>query len=154
MTKQRCLGMVLLLAACGGTPAAQVEPATSANGAVQGFMAAVADSNFEKMASLWGSALGPASKTNQPPDWRRRIPVMQAYLRHDSFRVASDTPEADQSRRTLQVEIKRGTCTWMVPFVALKGREGSWLITQIDLAAAGNPARPCMGGPNDSVPQG
>ena len=74
MTKQWSLGTVLLLLACGGSAGAPaVEPATSARGAVQSFMQAVADSNVEKMASLWGTANGPASKTNQPPDWQRRV---------------------------------------------------------------------------------
>jgi hypothetical protein len=118
-------------------------------------MQAVADSNVEKMASLWGTASGPASQTKQPPDWQRRVAIMQAYLRNQSFRITSDVPEASQDRRTLQVEIKRDTCTWNVPFVAVKAREGSWLITQVDLAAAGNPARPCDDrGAADSAPKG
>lgn len=112
-------------------------------------MQAVADSNLDKMALLWGTANGPASKTGQPPDWERRIAIMQAYLRNDSFRIISDVPEAAENRRAQQVEIKRKTCTWTVPFVTIKARDGSWLVTQIDLAAAGNPARPCVEG--DSI---
>lgn len=114
-------------------------------------MQAVADSNLDKMANLWGTASGPAAKTNQPPDYQRRIAIMQAYLRNDSFRITSDVPEAE-SRRGLQVEIRRKSCTWTVPFTAIKTRDGSWIVTQLDLAAAGNPARPCMeGAPRDSA---
>ena len=147
MTKERWLGTLLLVAACGGgggAPAA--EPSTSASGAVRSFMQAVADSNIDKMASLWGTANGPASRTNQPPDYRRRVAIMQAYLRNQSFRITSDVPENDQNRRALQVEIRRETCTWSVPFVALKANNGNWLVTRVDLAAAGNPARPCIEG--------
>jgi hypothetical protein len=156
VTKQWCLGTVLLLVACGGGGGAPaVKPATSANGAVQSFMQAVADSNVEIMASLWGTVNGPASKTKQPPDWQRRVAIMQAYLRNQAFRITSDQPEAGPDRRALQVEIKRDTCTWSVPFVAVKTREGAWLVTQVDLAAAGNPARPCMEGVGaDSAPRG
>lgn len=118
-------------------------------------MQAVADSNVVKMANLWGTAIGPAAKTNQPPDWQRRVAIMQAYLRSESFRITSDVPEADEGRRGLLVEIKRKTCTWTVPFTAIKTRDGSWIVTQVDLAAAGNPARPCdEGAPRDSAPQG
>jgi len=153
--KQRWLGSVLLLAACGGGSAPQAQPANSASGAVRSFMQAVADSNLDKMANLWGTASGPAAKTNQPPDYRRRIAVMQAYLRNDSFRVTSDETGMDPSRRELQVEIKRSTCTWSVPFTAVKIRDDFWIVTQLDLAAAGNPARPCQeGAPADSKPQG
>ena len=118
-------------------------------------MQAVADSNLDKMASLWGTASGPAAKTNQPPDYRRRVAIMQAYLRNDSFRITSDAPELGDSRRGLTVEIKRKTCTWTVPFTAIKIQEGSWIVTQLDLAAAGNPARPCEeAAQRDSAPQG
>ena len=50
-------------------------------------MQAVADSNLQKMARLWGTSAGPAAKTNQPPDYERRIVVMQAYLRNDDYRI-------------------------------------------------------------------
>jgi len=118
-------------------------------------MQAVADSNLDKMANLWGTAAGSAAKTNSPPDYRRRLVVMQAYLRNDSFRVTSDGPGTDPSRRALQVEIKRSNCTWSVPFTAVKLRDDFWIVTQLDLAAAGNPARPCQeGAPRDSAPRG
>jgi hypothetical protein len=151
VTNHRWFGAALLLAACGGGGGAQqAQPATSAAEAVQGFMRAVADSNIDKMASLWGTANGPASKTRQPPDWERRIVIMQAYLSNDSFRVTSDVPDPDENRRAQQVEIKRQTCTWNVPFVSIKTRDGSWLVTQVDLTAAGNPARPCVEGDSAS----
>jgi hypothetical protein len=110
-------------------------------------MQAVADSNLAKMAALWGTANGPASKTGQPPDYQRRIAIMRAYLRNDSFRLTSDHPETPD-RRALRVQIKRQACEWTVPFVAVKASDGSWLVTQVDLAAAGNPARPCQEGAN------
>jgi hypothetical protein len=153
VTKQLWFGTGLLLAACGGGSAPPVQPANSGSSAVRSFMQAVADSNLAKMASLWGTANGPASKTRQPPDWQRRIAIMQAYLRNDSFRITSDVAEQNENRRAQQVEIRRSACTWMVPFVTVKARDGSWLVTDVDLAAAGNPARPCME-PGDSARQG
>jgi hypothetical protein len=115
-------------------------------------MQAVADSNLSKMAGLWGTASGPASRTGQPSDWERRIAIMQAYLRSDGFRITSDVPESTE-RRALQVEIRRQTCTWSVPFVAIRTNAGSWLVNQVDLTAAGNPARPCIEGAGDTVPK-
>lgn len=143
MTKQGWFGTGLLLVACGGITSAPVQPADSAAGAVRSFMQAVSDSNLTKMASLWGTAAGPASKTHQPSDYERRIAVMQAYLKSDSFRLTSDAPQTAENRRNLQVEIKRQTCTWNVPFVAVKTGDGSWLVTQVDITTAGNPKRPC-----------
>ena len=151
MTKLGCCATALLLAACGGTPAT-VQPAKSAAAAVQAFMQAVADSNISKMASLWGTTNGPASKTNQPTDWERRVAIMQAYLKNDSFRLTSDVGESE-ARRALQIEIRRKTCTWSVPFVAVKIGDGSWLVNQVDLTQAGNPARSCDEGASDSTKQ-
>jgi hypothetical protein len=94
---------------------------------------------------LWGTSNGPAAETKQPPDWQRRIAIMQAYLRSDSFRLLGDTPGNNPNQRDVRVEIKRQTCTWSVPFVAVKSGQ-RWLITQVDLSAAGNPARPCEAG--------
>jgi hypothetical protein len=105
-------------------------------------MEAVADSNLAKMAALWGTASGPASKTGQPPDYKRRIAIMRAYLRSDGFRVTSDVAESPD-RRALKVQIRRQTCTWNVPFATVRTTDGSWLVTQVDLTQAGNPARPC-----------
>jgi hypothetical protein len=136
-----CVAAVLL-AACGGSQSSTVQPAKSAAAAVQGFMQAVADSNIQKMAGLWGTTNGPAAKTGQPQDWERRVDIMQAYLRSDSYRLTSDVGETD-ARRVLQVQIRRQTCTWSVPFVAVKTGDGSWVVNQVDLTQAGNPARPC-----------
>jgi hypothetical protein len=152
--KQRWFGAALLVVACGGGSTAEVAPSKSASGAVQAFMQAVADSNLMKMAALWGTSRGPASKTRQPSDYERRLAIMQSYLRNDSYRLTSDLPET-AARRAVQVEIRRQTCTWNVPFVAIKTGDGSWLVNQVDLTAAGNPARPCLEGePRDSTPQG
>lgn len=152
MTYRWWFGIALFLAACGGGGGGRsTEPVQSSNtaaDAVNSFMKAVADSNLAKMATLWGTASGPAAKTNQPPDWQRRVAIIQAYLRSQSFRLIGDTPTSDQSRRDVQVEIKRQACTWTVPFVAIRLGDGSWIVNQVDLTAAGNPARPCMEGPD------
>jgi hypothetical protein len=141
VTKLGCCATAVFLAACGGRTAT-VEPAKSAAAAVQGFMQAVADSNLSKMAGLWGTTNGSAAKTGQPQDWERRIAIMQAYLKSDSYRLTSDVGETE-ARRVLQVQIKRQACTWSVPFVTVKTGDGSWLVNQVDLTQAGNPARPC-----------
>jgi hypothetical protein len=136
-----------LLAACGGGggPSTPVQPAPTAATAVQAFMQAVADSNLDKMANLWGTASGPAARTGQPQNYQRRIAIIRAYLRNDSYRLTSDVPESPD-RRALQVQIRRQVCTWNVPFVAIRTANGSWLVNQVDLTAAGNPARPCQPG--------
>jgi hypothetical protein len=145
--KPRCFLFAAVLAGCGGGSApGTVAPTTSAKGAVENFMQAVADSNLAGMASFWGSSAGPAGRTGQPPDWERRIAIMQAYLRNESHRIVTDTPEGGGTRHALQVEIRRQLCSWVVPFTAIKLGDGTWIVSQVDLTAAGNPAQPCEPG--------
>src|SRR4051812_19062089 len=147
-----CWTAILLLSACGGG-SAPVQPARSASTAVQGFMQAVADSNLDKMASLWGSTNGPALKTHQPPDYEKRIAIMQAYLRSDGFHITWDVAEGEK-RRAFKAQTGRQPCPGNVPFETVPTADGSWLITSVDLAAAGNPARPCVeGSTGDSLPK-
>lgn len=144
MNKRRWCAAALLLAACGGASApAPVHPASTASAAVQNFMRAVADSNLTAMAGLWGTTRGPAAKTRQPSDYARRIVVMQTYLSHDDSRILSDTPDGSDARHAVQVQLRRQACTWTVPFTVIQLTDGTWIINQVDLTAAGNPSRPC-----------
>ena len=120
-----------------------MHPANSASSAVTEFLQAVSDSNLSKMAALWGTTAGPSARTKQPPDYERRVAVMQAYLRHDDSRIASDTPDALPTRHTVQAELRRSACTWTVPFVVIQLADGGWIVNSVDLATAGNPVRPC-----------
>jgi hypothetical protein len=152
--KRRWIGAALMLAACSSGSAGgagEVRPAGSAASAVTEFLQAVNDSNVSKMAALWGTTAGPASRTKQPPDWERRVAVMQAYLRHDDSRIAADTPESIPTRHIVQAELRRSACTWMVPFVAIQLADGGWIVNSVDIATAGNPARPCESQAGDST---
>jgi hypothetical protein len=141
----------LLLAACGKAAPEQVHPANTATATVQNFMRAVADSNLVAMADLWGTARGPAAKTKQPSDYERRIAVMQSYLSHDDSRILSDAPDGSEARHAVQVQLRRQACTWTVPFSVIQLSDGTWIVNQIDLTAAGNPARPCNPSQQDTT---
>jgi hypothetical protein len=141
----------ICLAACGGSGAAAVHPANTASAAVQNFMKAVADSNLAAMAGLWGTAKGPASRTHQPADYERRISVMRSYLSHDDFRILGDAPEGSEGRHTVQVQIRRSACTWTIPFLVIQLADGTWIVNQLDLTAAGNPARACESSAQDTA---
>jgi hypothetical protein len=147
------LAAAALVAACGGGGGAgQVHPANTASAAVESFMRAVADSNLTAMAALWGTAKGAAARTKQPPDYERRIVVMQSYLAHDDSRIVSDAPDGSSGRHSVQVQLRRQACTWTVPFSVIQLSDGGWIVNQIDLTAAGHPARPCDPSQQDSIP--
>jgi hypothetical protein len=141
----------VVLAACGGAAPQQVHPANTASATVQNFMRAVADSNLTAMADLWGTARGPAAKTKQPSDYERRIAIMQSYLSHDDSRILSDAADGSGARHAVQVQLRRQACTWTVPFSVIQLADRTWIINQIDLTAAGNPARPCNPSEQDTT---
>jgi len=143
-----------ILAACGGhSGSAPTTPVASSGQAIREFMKAAADSNLTRMAQLWGSSRGPAAETHQPADYEKRLAVIQAYLRADSSKVISDVQvTGDENHRKLLVAVYRsGGCMKQVP-ATLSRIKGAWVVTNIDLVAAGNPARPCEGA--STVPDG
>jgi hypothetical protein len=112
------------------------------------FMQAVRDSNLTRMSQLWGSTQGPSSETGNPPGFDKRLVIMQAYLRADSSKIVSDVSiVGDDAHRRLVVAIYRNGCLKQVPATMLRLKSGGWIVNSIDLASAGNPARPCEGGP-------
>lgn len=134
------------LACGGGTSIAggPVEPAGSASQAMSTFMRAAADSNLARMAELWGSADGPAARTGQPPEWEKRVIIMQTYLRGDSSRVVTDVPvTGSDSQRRVIVALYRSGCVKQIPAIVTRAKSGGWLVENVDISAAGNPARPC-----------
>lgn len=133
--------------ACGGGTSiggGPVEPARSASQAMTTFMRAAADSNLARMAELWGSADGPAARTGQPPEWEKRVIIMQTYLRGDSSRVVTDVPvTGSDSQRRIIVALYRSGCVKQIPAIVTRAKSGGWLVENVDISAAGNPARPC-----------
>jgi hypothetical protein len=135
-------GVLLLAAACGGR---STEPApASPEAAVRGFLNAVRAGSLQSMSSLWGSGRGPA-RTYMPADeLEQRLVVIRTYLAHEQFELVEPSaellPTAD--RRVVQVRLTRNGCTPVVPFTVVRYGSG-WLVSEIDLAAAGNPQRSC-----------
>lgn len=107
-------------------------------------MQSVADSNLAKMSQFWGTAKGSAAETNDPPEYMKRITVMQVWLRHHSFRIVSNTPSGGRDDvRDLIIEVRREGCLRQVPFQTVRTRSSRWIVRNIDLTALGNPAAPC-----------
>ena len=145
--------LVLLSSACGG-PGSTVPQdfAATPEIAVRDFMQAVTDSNIPRMGRYWGTAKGPASETQQPPDYVRRLSVTQAFLRASPYRILRSDPVAnDPGRHTVEVELSRtdgdgSHCTRNLPFTMVNTKRG-WIITAIDLTLAGTPGRSCLSVP-------
>lgn len=135
------------LVACGGGSTGAVPSELSSEQVVLAFMKAVADSNLVRMGDLWGSNRGPANVTRFPPEYPRRLAIIQAWLRgSDSIRVVSDLPvQGSSSERTVVIAYHRSGCVKQIPVTTVRsGRQ--WLVSSIDVGLAGSPAKPCESG--------
>ena len=146
MRHSTVLLMVLLPACSGyrGSGGPSAAPVTSSSQAMRDFMQAAADSNLSRMGQLWGTRKGPAAETNTPPDFEKRLILIQAYLRADSSKLISDLSiPGENDKRQVAVAIYRRGCMKQVPAVMIRLGNKGWIVNNVDLAPAGNPARPC-----------
>ena len=146
-----------VLAACsstsgGGVPSAA--PVTSSAQAIRDFMQAAADSNLARMGQLWGTSKGPAAVTNSPADFEKRLILIQTYLKADSSKIISDLSiPGENDKRQAEVRIyrddppsrepRRRGCMKQVPLVMIRLGNKGWIVNNVNLGTAGNPARPC-----------
>jgi hypothetical protein len=148
-TRSIALLAIALTVACGpgGSPGG-VAP-TDPHSAVGEFLDAVEANNLTAMGDRWGSARGPASRSMDRDELRKRLTVIQIYLRHERFEFVPGDELGIASKdgsRTVRVRMTRSGCVAIVPFRVVPW-SGRWLVTDIDLAPIGNPARVCAPSP-------
>lgn len=134
---------LIVLMGCGGRSVSTPAPADPEQ-AVEAFMGAVKANDLRRMAELWGDQRGPALTYMKEEQLEPRLEIMRRYLQHERFVFVTENTGLGLSaqRQTLRVRLFRRGCEPVVPFTLIAYREG-WLISNIDLGAAGNPRRRC-----------
>lgn len=110
---------------------------------MKAFLAAARDTNLTLMASYWGGSAGPAATSKQPPDYEKRIRILQKYLTSDSSRVAglgTVDGHPDQVMVTMQMFV--GNCRNNVPFIVGKWKD-QYIVQNVDVTMTATPGRPC-----------
>ena len=109
-------------------------------------MSAVRAGDLDAMGRLWGTADGPAAHRMDGGELERRLTVMRIYLQHEEYSIVTGardpTIRLRRGERVVSVRITRKGCTPVVPFTVTPYR-GGWLVRDVKLEAAGNPARSC-----------
>ena len=142
-TRSILLISILACAACAGKRTDAGNLPSDPAAAVREFLTAVKANDLTAMGDVWGSSRGPANTWMKNDELQKRLTVMRAVLVHDSFAIDPGTfPGNASEERVVRVRLTRGNCTPVVPFTAREYR-GRWIVSAIDLEAAGNPARPC-----------
>src|SRR6185503_7494447 len=130
--------------ACSGKRPVTAAPSGNPETAVRAFLAAVEANDLVKMEQLWGTERGPAATYMDAKDAEQRLTVIRTFLAHEKFEF--DQPNSvdptNVTQRIVRVRLTRKGCQPVVPFTTVQWKEG-WLVKDISLADAGNPARSC-----------
>jgi hypothetical protein len=147
----RAPALLALAVACGAPPsqgaAGRVPPPVpqTVNESLEQFLAAVQANDLQRMGHLWGTERGPAAQSMNADVLRRRLTVIQRYLAHRGYRIV-EGPLPIPARadvRTFRVELQREGCNHVLPIDVIRTRSGGWLVYDVHLEAAGNPAQRC-----------
>jgi hypothetical protein len=142
------LGASVVSCASGGS--ATVPPPTDPTATVVAFLAAVQEGDLARMGQLWGGSSGLTTDRIDATEAEQRLTVMSIYLEHEEYTIVSGagnpTVLLEPGERLVQVRLTRRGCQPVVPFT-LAPYQGGWLIRNIKLEDAGNPARVCQGVP-------
>ena len=134
----------MAVAACGSRSTASLMLPVDPQVTVTRFMSAVEANSLIAMGQLWGTKKGLAADKMDRTELDKRLTVMQLYLVNDEYEIVASRSAArrDDGVRAYQIRLTRAGCVHNVP-VELLRVGGWWLVSNIDLAQAGNPARRC-----------
>jgi hypothetical protein len=128
---------------CGSRPM-MVAP-ESMNATVTQFFAAIHANDVARIGSLWGTERGPAGEWMKVDELKMRVAVIQKYLAYDGYRVLEGplpVPGHDD-QRTFRIELQRASCTLVQPVDLIRTKRGGWLVYDVHLESASNPANGC-----------
>lgn len=138
--KKLAIALLLVAAACrrpasvNTTPAANAPGAATAHDALVSFLAAAKAQDLQAMAMVWGTKDGPAMANMDHATLEQREVILACYLKHDSYRIVSETP-ATNNERVLNVELKYHAMARSANFYATPSSSGRWYLRTFDADA-------------------
>jgi hypothetical protein len=108
--------------------------AVSPRAAVSSFLAAVHAEDLQALASVWGTAAGPARNTIPREELEKRELIMMCFLRHDRYRLTSDA-ESTGGQRRIEVEVSLQDLTRTTSFITVPAAGGRWYVQSFDMEA-------------------
>ena len=137
-------------AAAAAAPSSGCTPTTSARGRWRPSCRPWPTATSPQMANLWGTSAGPggARPTSRPTTSGASRSCRRYLQQRDSPRSSSDAPDGPGTQPP------RGAGRDPAPALHLdravhrrsSSSDGTWIVNQVDLTAAGNPAQPCVPG--------
>jgi len=114
------------------------------------FMAAVRSGDVGRMGTLWGTERGPASEWMKTDELKKRVTIIQRYLSNEGYRVLEGPQPVvgHDNQRTFRLELERSGCTLVQPIDLIQTKSGGWLVYDVHLENASNPAAGCRPAPS------
>jgi hypothetical protein len=134
------LAIVLLLVVAAGcqrrvtvgtAPSVNDPGGSTAREAVQKFLAAAKAQDLQAFSNVWGTSAGPARTTMEKEELEQREIILLCYLKHDSYRVVSESP-ATNDERVVAVEIKFQDLSRIANFFVTPGPAKRWYVKTFD----------------------
>lgn len=140
------LALLMIASVPLAAPAQATKAGATPSAAVQEFMQAVSDSNLQRVAELWGTSKGPASRTHVPQTYQKQIVIIQAMIRRVAVQTLGVVPAKDGMRTVTTQLTGQGGCKVTIPVNVAKAKEG-WLVHDFRLDDAADVNRPCQASP-------
>jgi len=102
--------------------------------AVSKFLAAVHAQDLQAMATVWGTAAGPALDNMPRAELEKREVVLQCYFDHDSAQILGNGISAN-GQRSVRVRLTRDGRTHTTTFFTVPGPDHRWYVQDMDIAA-------------------
>jgi hypothetical protein len=132
------------LLSCGRRAKVAESAPVNPEATVRAFLNAVKANSLTGMRDLWGTERGPAAGYMNEGEVQQRLTVIRSFLDHEKFEFdqPNSVDPSNSSQRIVRVRLTRKGCQPVVPFTTVQWKSG-WLVKNVDLSAAGNPARGC-----------
>lgn len=133
--KKLVLALVIATAACasrGSAPNGMATGASSAEGAVNAYIAASKARDLQALSAVWGTSKGSVRETMERAEFESRGTIVMALLCPDEHRVTSQLT-GQGGRRTLRVQLQRRGRSMDVSFITVQGPRDRWYVEDIPL---------------------
>ena len=108
--------------------------ATSARGAVEGFLSSVRTQDLRGMSAMWGNDKEPTASHIKREELEKRLIVLQCMLAHDKFRYLEDNARlATGGRQSYVIELTQKQLKGQTTFTTVVGQGGRWFVEDIKL---------------------
>jgi hypothetical protein len=133
--KKLMLVVVAATVAChgrGAAPNGMTTGASSAEGAVNAYIAASKARDLQALSAVWGTSKGSVRETLDRAEFESRGTIVMALICPDEHRITNQLT-GQGGRRTLRVQFQRGGRTIDVSFVTVPGPADRWYVEDIPM---------------------